>query len=164
MFLTSVLNHSLPAETKSKDFFHNFDQISVYVLIASSYTPMALIGLSGTPRIVMMSTVYGIALFGILIKLVTPNHFRRGTNSMVIFSYLIQGWAIVFYLPMLYNSIGATGMNLILLGGVIYSLGIIFYKLEKKLKFNHLIWHIFVLLGSFCTWFSIWRFVLPINL
>lgn len=160
LFLSSTLNHSLPANTKLKDFFHNFDQIAIYFLIAGTYTPLALVALKNNQGWSMFGIEWGFAFLGIISKLFLPNKFEKGVNLFVIFSYLILGWLLLFYIPQFIANISPTGLVLIFTGGGFYTFGILFFLLEKKMNYSHLVWHIFVLIGAVCHWIAVWRFVL----
>ncbi|MCG8699771.1 MAG: hemolysin III family protein [Bacteroidales bacterium] len=164
VFLSSTLNHILTADTKAKDFFHNFDQIAIYILIAGTYTPISLIAINGPWGWSMFGIEWGVATLGIVAKLFLPNKFEKGVNIYVIISYLFLGWLILFYLIPCYKAIPAMGMGFIFIGGALYTTGVIFFKLENKLKFSHLIWHVFVLGGAVCHWIAIWRYVIPLEI
>ena len=160
LFLSSTLNHSLPINTRIKDFFHNFDQIAIYFLIAGTYTPLALVSLKGDSGWSMFGIEWGVALVGIIAKVFLPNKFEKGVNLYVIISYLVLGWLLLFYLPQFNNNMSPMGLGFIFIGGGLYTLGVIFFLLEKKMKFSHLVWHLFVLGGAVCHWIAIWRYVL----
>ena len=163
LFLSSTLNHSLPNGTKIKDFFHNFDQIAIYFLIAGTYTPIALVALKGAWGWSMFGIQWGFALAGIIAKTLIPNKFEKGVNIFVIISYVFMGWLILYFLYPCFQMIPTMGMVFIFIGGGTYTLGIIFFKLENKLKYSHLIWHLFVLGGAVCHWLAVWLYVLPLN-
>ena len=160
MFLSSTLNHSLPFGTKLKDFFHNFDQIAIYFLIAGTYTPISLVSLKGDAGWSVFGIEWGMAITGIVAKLFLPNKFEKGVNLYVILSYFVLGWLLIFYIPQFTANLGPMGFGFIAIGGACYTLGIIFFLLEKRMKFSHLVWHLFVLGGAVCHWMAIWRYVL----
>ncbi|MCK5730229.1 MAG: hemolysin III family protein [Draconibacterium sp.] len=161
LYFSSTMNHSL-AEGKWKDFFHNFDQIAIYLLIAGTYTPMALSVIRHDWGWVMFGIEWGLAVSGILVKAFIPNKFEKGVNIFIIISYVIMGWLLLFFLIPLFNNLSTTSMILLLSGGLFYTLGIIFFKMDK-LRFSHLIWHLMVIGGSVCHWFTIFLFVLNGN-
>lgn len=158
LYFSSTMNHSL-IHGKAKDFFHNFDQIAIYLLIAGTYTPLSLFVIRQEGGWVMFGIEWGFALAGLLVKALIPNKFERGVNTFVIISYVIMGWLLLFFLPALFNSLSIASIVLIFSGGFFYTVGIFFFKFER-LKFSHLIWHIFVILGSACHWTGIYVFVL----
>ncbi len=161
LYFSSTMNHSL-AEGKWKDFFHNFDQIAIYLLIAGTYTPMALSVIRHDWGWVMFGIEWGLAVSGILVKAFIPNKFEKGVNIFIIISYVSMGWLLLFFLIPLFNNLSTTSMILLLSGGLFYTLGIIFFKMDK-LRFSHLIWHLMVIGGSVCHWFTIFLFVLNGN-
>lgn len=158
LYFSSTMNHSLKSG-KAKDFFHNFDQIAIYLLIAGTYTPMALSIIRHDWGWVMFGIEWGLAISGLLIKVFIPNKFDRGVNLFIIISYVIMGWLLLLFLFPLLKNLSTTNLLLIFAGGLFYSLGIIFFKMEK-LKFSHLIWHLMVICGSICHWLAIFLFVL----
>ncbi len=97
LYLSSVMNHSL-AHGKAKDFFHNFDQIAIYLLIAGTYTPLALAGIRHDWGWVMFGIEWFLAVAGILIKVFIPNKFEKGVNVFIITSYVIMGWLLLLFI------------------------------------------------------------------
>ncbi len=158
LYFSSTMNHSLP-HGKAKDFFHNFDQIAIYLLIAGTYTPIALSIIRHDWGWAMFSIEWGLAISGLLAKAFIPNKFEKGVNVFVIISYVIMGWLLLFFLVPLFKNLSTVNLILILSGGLFYTLGIVFFKI-KKLKFSHLIWHLMVIAGSTCHWVAIFLFVL----
>ncbi|HKM93993.1 MAG TPA: hemolysin III family protein [Prolixibacteraceae bacterium] len=158
LYFSSTMNHALK-HGKAKDFFHNFDQIAIYLLIAGTYTPLALSIIQNKWGWLMFGIEWGLALSGILVKAFIPNKFERGVNVFVIISYVIMGWLLLFFIIPLFNNLSTMSLVLIFAGGLFYSLGIIFFK-KEKLKYAHLIWHLMVIGGSVCHWTAIFLFVL----
>jgi hemolysin III len=150
LYLASTLYHSVP-KGKLKDAFKIFDHSAIYVLIAGSYTPIALLVLKGKTGLTLLITVWTIALFGIVFKLFFSKRFKIFSTII----YLLMGWLLVFLIKPLIVNLNSTSMLFLIGGGVTYSLGTIFY-LWKNLKFNHAIWHLFVLGGSVCHFFSVY--------
>lgn len=120
-------------------------------MIAGSYTPIALLVLKGKTGLILLIAVWTIALFGIVFKLFFSKRFK--ILSTII--YLLMGWLVIFLIKPLIANLNFTSMSFLIAGGVTYSLGTIFY-LWKNLKFNHAIWHLFVLGGSVCHFFSVY--------
>jgi hemolysin III len=158
LYFSSTMNHSLP-QGKTKNFFHNFDQIAIYLLIAGTYTPFALSIIRNDLGWLMFGIEWGFAISGVLIKTFMPNKFERGVNLFIIISYVVMGWLLLFFLVPLFKNLSTASMILLLSGGLFYTLGIVFFKMEK-LKFSHLIWHLMVIAGSVCHWLAIFLFVL----
>ncbi len=159
LFISSTLNHSLKPG-KGKDFFHNFDQIAIYLLIAGTYTPLALVGIKNDWGWTMFGIQWGLAFAGIVAKTLIPNKFEKGVNYFTMISFILMGWMLLFFLLPIFRQIPKPAILLIFIGGGFYTLGTIFFKLEK-MKYSHLIWHIFVLGGSVMHFIAIFRYFLP---
>jgi hemolysin III len=162
LYLSSTLNHGLK-HGKAKEFFHNFDQVAIFLLIAGSYTPIALVALHGDWGWLMFGLQWSFAITGIVTKIFLPNRFEKGVNIFFIIAYIIMGWMLLFFLIPLLRHISPTAMLLLLIGGGFYTVGTIFFKL-KNVPYSHLIWHIFVIAGSALHWVAIMSFVLPLNM
>ncbi len=158
LYFSSTMNHSL-SHGKAKDFFHNFDQIAIYLLIAGTYTPIALSVIRDNWGWTMFGIEWGLAIAGVLVKAFIPNKFERGVNLFVIISYVIMGWLLLLFLNPLIANLSTLSLILVFAGGLFYSLGIIFFKLEK-IKYSHLIWHLMVIGGSVCHWMALFVHVL----
>lgn len=159
LYLISTLNHSLPFGTKAKDFFHNFDQIAIYLFIAATYTPIALVVIRNDWGWLMFSIEWGLAIVGVILKVMIPNKFENGVALFYIISYVIMGWLFLFFLVPLFKHMHIMGISFILIGGACYTLGVLFYKI-KKIKYNHLIWHLLVIAGSVFHWVAIFVYTL----
>ena len=158
LYFSSTMNHSL-AHGKSKDFFHNFDQIAIYLLIAGTYTPIALSIIRHDGGWLMFGIEWGLALAGLLVKAFIPNKFEKGVNIFIIISYVAMGWLLLFFLGPLFRNLPTASIVLIFAGGFFYTFGIMFFKMEK-LKYSHLIWHLMVIGGSVTHWIAIFLYVL----
>ncbi len=154
LFLSSTLYHALP-DKEAKHIFEILDHCMIYVLIAGTYTPFALVTLNGAWGWSIFGTVWGLALLGIAFKIFFINRFRL--LSLVV--YLLMGWLIVVALHPLMQNLAPAGIAWMLAGGLIYSSGVIFYRWHK-LPFHHTIWHGFVLMGAFCHYVVVYRYVL----
>jgi len=159
LYLSSTLNHSLKFGTKAKDFFHNFDQIAIFLFIAATYTPISLVVLRHDWGWVMFGIEWGFALTGVLLKIFIPNKFEKGVNIFYVISYLIMGYLFVIFLIPLYKHMHSMGVGFIFIGGACYTLGVVFFKLEK-IKFSHLVWHLLVIAGSVCHWLAIYLYTI----
>jgi hemolysin III len=160
LYMSSTMNHSLRLGSKAKEFFHNYDQIAIYLLIAGSYTPIALVALNGPWGWTMFGLEWGLAITGIIIKLFLPNKFEKGVNVFTVGSFILMGWMFVIFIVPIINQISSGGIWLISIGGLCYSLGVIFFSLEGKLRYTHLIWHIMVIGGTVCHWCAVRYFML----
>ena len=153
LFTASTLYHCAIDKTL-KEKLRILDHISIYFLIAGTYTPVLLIVLPNSLGYVLLTTVWLIACFGVVLKLFFTGRFE--VFSLVL--YLIMGWLIVLDFSNLALAIGTQGVFLLVLGGVLYSTGIIFYAINK-IPYNHFIWHLFVLAGAVSHFFMILLYV-----
>lgn len=132
------------------------DHASIYVLIAGSYTPFALVTLEGWVGWTIFGVVWGCALTGIILKLFYIGKYQTLSTIM----YVVMGWIIVFAIKPLYDNLSSEGLWWLIGGGLSYTIGAVLFSLDK-VKFNHAIFHIFVLFGTFCHYLSIYFYVLP---
>ncbi|HEX9599933.1 MAG TPA: hemolysin III family protein [Mariniflexile sp.] len=154
LFTASTLYHSVKDEIK-KHYFRIIDHISIYFLIAGTYTPVLLITLHQSLGWTLFYTVWGIATFGIVLKLFFTGKFEIFSTLL----YLVMGWLIVFDFTNLSKLMDSNGVLLLFFGGLAYTVGIIFYAL-KKIPYNHVIWHLFVLAGAVFHFFMIFFYVI----
>ena len=150
LFLSSTLFHSL-IFTKARHVFQVLDHCSIYLLIAGSYTPYCLLTIQGTKGWVLFITIWALAISGIIYK----TFFIKKKWKFDFLIYLFMGWLCLVASSELYEGLGLNGILLLVLGGVSYSLGTIFYALQNK-KFMHVIWHLFVMAGAAFIYFSIY--------
>jgi len=153
LYLCSTLLHSIPFQ-KTRRLFTILDHSAIYVLIAGTYTPFLLISLRGTLGWVLFGLVWAIAIAGIIFKAIFADRY----NVISTIGYLIMGWLILFAARPIFEALPLTGFILLVVGGIIYSVGTIFY-LWERLPFNHAIWHLFVLAGNACMFFCVLFFV-----
>jgi hemolysin III len=132
------------------------DHASIYVLIAGTYTPFTLVTLKGTIGWVIFGISWGLALTGIILKLFFTGKYDLISTIM----YVFMGWVIVFAIKPLIHHLPFEGLLWLFAGGISYTIGAILYSI-KKIKFNHAIFHILVLMGSFCHFVSVFFYVLP---
>lgn len=157
LYLNSTLVHSLK-EGKMKDLFEFFDHSSIYLFIAGTYTPFLLVAIRGTLGWSLFGVIWGIAVFGVLFKA----FFVKKFLFMSTIFYIAMGWLIVLAWTPLSANVASGGMTLLVAGGVLYTLGTIFY-VWRGFPFHHAIWHVFVLAGSVTHFFAILIYVLPIH-
>ncbi len=162
LYLSSTLNHWLPPG-RGKEFFFNFDQIAIFLLIAGTYTPITLIALHGTLGWVIFGLEWGLAIIGISLKILKPNKFESGVNIFNIILYLIMGWMILIALAQVIRILPFMGIMWIMTGAFFYTSGVLFFKLAK-FKFHHLIWHLFVIAGSISHFFAIFFYIIPLSI
>ena len=156
LFLASTLYHAIPHQ-KAKKALKTFDHCAIYLLIAGSYTPFLLVSLRTPLAIGLMIVIWSIALIGIIMKLAFVYRFKR----LSLVTYLLMGWLSLVVIYQLALNLDIGGLTLLAVGGVIYTLGVIFY-VAKRIPFNHAIWHGFVLAGCACHFFAIYLYVEPI--
>ena len=153
LYLATTLYHA-SKEPQKRFKLKVFDHAAIYVLIAGSYTPFTLVSLNGETGWLIFSMVWVMAFTGIILKLFFTGKFKIVSTAM----YVLMGWLIVFYFQDLTASLHEKGVFYLILGGVLYTIGAILYSI-KKIKFNHAIFHFFVLAGSFCHFLSIYLYV-----
>ncbi len=154
LFTASTFYHATKSERR-KHFFRILDHISIYFLIAGTYTPVLLISLLDSKGWTLFYTVWGIAFFGVILKLFFTGKFEVFSTLL----YLVMGWLIVFDFGYLSNVMHSNGVLLLFAGGMAYTLGIVFYVVER-IPFNHVIWHLFVLVGAICHFFMVYFYVI----
>src|SRR5690606_29197595 len=152
LFTASTVYHSVHNE-KQRHIFRIIDHISIYFLIAGTYTPVVLIALADSLGWTWCWVVCGIAAFGLVLKLFFTGKFELLSTLL----YLVMGWLIIFDFTNLSEAIGSNGILLLFAGGMSYTVGIVFYLIER-IPYNHIIWHLFVLLGAICHFFMIFFF------
>ncbi|WP_417686336.1 PAQR family membrane homeostasis protein TrhA [Pseudidiomarina gelatinasegens] len=155
LYTSSTFYHAFPWP-RIKAFFQQMDHAAIYVLIAGTYTPFALVSLRGVWGWSLLGVVWGIAIIGVVLELAIAERKKWLSLSL----YLGLGWmALIVIKPML-DSVETGGLWLLLAGGLAYTFGVIFY-VWKSLRFHHAIWHLFVLAGSVLHFLSVFYFVLP---
>lgn len=157
LYVSSTLVHSFP-EGKVKDLFEIFDHSSIYLFIAGTYTPFLFIAVKGTTGWTLFGIVWGIALAGIVFKAFFVKKFLFFSTIL----YVFMGWMIVFAWDSLTQNIAHQGIVLLVVGGVLYTIGAVFY-VWRGFRFHHMIWHMFVLGGTVLHFLAIILYVLPIT-
>jgi len=153
LYGASFLYHSTRSKQK-KHVAKIIDHSAIYFLIAGTYTPFTLVSLQGVWGKTLFISIWSLAIVGIIFKIFFVNRFK--ILSTII--YLIMGWLVIIAINPLIRSVPANGIRLLIIGGVIYSTGVIFY-LWKNLPFHHSLWHLFVLGGSIAHYFAILLYV-----
>ncbi|PZL76179.1 hemolysin III [Enterococcus plantarum] len=152
LFLASTLFHSL-IFTRAKKVFQVFDHSSIFLLIAGSYTPFCLLSIKGWLGWLLFVLIWVMAISGVVYKSLTL-HKQETVKNVSTVIYIIMGWLCITAAKPLYDSLGPTGISLLVAGGVSYTLGAAFYSL-KNVRFMHVVWHLFVMLGAGFMFFSI---------
>jgi hemolysin III len=156
MYCFSTLYHSF-SKPQIKNIFQKLDHIAIYILIAGTYTPFALVTLYDSKGILILITEWALALVGLILEL----KIKKRIEVLQLTIYILMGWLIAIDFSALQENLSSTGVFWLVLGGIIYTVGIIFYVLDGKhvLKHSHGIWHLFVLMGSICHFISVVGFV-----
>ncbi|SHF00244.1 PAQR family membrane homeostasis protein TrhA [Clostridium fallax] len=149
LYLGSTLYHSITNQ-RAKKVFRVIDHSSIYLLIAGTYTPFALTVLRATVGWWIFGIVWVISIIGITLKAICLEKFDKIATVF----YLIMGWGIVFVMKDLIATVDIKGIILLVCGGLAYSFGCIFYAVDKW-RYNHAVWHIFVIMGSVLHYFAI---------
>jgi hemolysin III len=144
LYLFSTLYHGIVPE-KAKQKLRLMDHASIYLLIAGSYTPITLLYLKGPWGWSLFGIVWGLAIIGIVLKMIDIEKTKIASMTL----YFLMGWMVVLALKPMLKSVPAGMLVMLLVGGLFYTLGIIFFA-AKKIPHNHGIWHLFVLAGSIC--------------
>lgn len=162
LYLSSMFTHWLPAG-RTKEFFFTLDQIAIFMLIAGTYTPLALITLHGAFGWVIFGIEWGLALTGIIIKLMKPVRYASGVSTFYIILYASMGWLVLIALVPLVKTLPTMGWLWIIIGGVCYSIGIYFFRVAK-FRYAHLVWHLFVLAGSISHFMAVFFYIIDIKI
>lgn len=151
LFTASTLYHSVPTH---KSLFKKLDHSSIFLLIAGTYTPVALIAIGGKLGWTIFAIEWSLALIGIVLKQFFVYRFKK----LSLLVYIGMGWLVIFaYKPVLQH-FSSEGFLVLLAGGLLYTIGTYFYK-NKKIPYNHAIWHLFVLGGCAAMFAAIYLFV-----
>lgn len=153
LYANSMFYHGFP-EGKVKNIFEKLDHSSVYLLIAGTYTPYCLIAVGGTKGLVICILQWVLAITGVVFKSIWIDKFVKIHVAI----YLIMGWTIIFFARTIFDSMASTGFALLFLGGMSYSIGVLFYVFDW-FKYHHFVWHLFVLAASILMFFSIYLYV-----
>jgi hemolysin III len=155
LFAASTLYHSLPWP-RTKAVLKIIDHSAIYLLIAGTYTPFLLISMRGPWGWSLFGIIWGLALVGVVFKVFFVGRFKLFSTLV----YIGMGWMAVVAIRPLYLGLPRGGLLWLVAGGVLYTVGTIFY-LGRRIPFNHAIWHTFVLAGSLCHFLSVMLYVIP---
>jgi hemolysin III len=154
LYTLSTLYHSLRG--RAKKIFMKLDHVAIYLLIAGSYTPLTLVTLRGAWGWTLFGIIWGLAIVGIIVD----SLHKEGSRAIQMVIYLLMGWLILVAMYPLVQALAIGGLVLLVLGGVFYTSGIIFYSIDKRMKHAHGIWHLFVLAGSISHFLAMLLYVL----
>jgi hemolysin III len=161
LYLSSTFTHWLKPG-KARDFFFNLDQISIYLLIAGTYTPITLVAIKGVYGWIMFGIEWGIALAGIIYRISRPNKYDEGVKLINVILYALMGCLFLFFILPVTRLIPLPAIIWICIGGAFYLLGIMFFRFIR-FHYHHLIWHLFVLAGSISHFIAIFFYILPVK-
>ena len=157
LYAVSTIYHSTK-DPGLRNTLRVVDHAAIYILIAGTYTPFTLITLGGVAGWSIFGVSWGMAFIGITLKIFFTGKYEVISTLM----YVFMGWIIVFAIEPLVENLSSDGLFWLFAGGVSYTVGAILYSIDK-VKFNHAIFHVFVLVGSFCHFVSVYFYVLPIE-
>jgi hemolysin III len=155
LYLASTLYHSFQ-HPRVKQVFQKIDHASIYLLIAGTYTPFLVVAIRGVWGWALMVTIWSLALIGISFKTFFIHCFKK----VSVFTYILMGWLCVVAVQQMVTNIPIGALIWLAVGGVIYTVGVIFYA-SWKIPYTHAIWHIFVLGGSICHYFAVLLYLTP---
>lgn len=158
LYLMSTLYHAITHE-KAKQVFRVFDHCSIFLLIAGTYTPITLVTLAGVTGYTIFGIIWACAIVGIVLNSISIERFKKISMAL----YFIMGWFAIFAMGSILGKFNAVAISLLVAGGLAYTLGIIFYALQRRCKFMHSIWHLFVLAGSVLHFLLILIYVIPVQ-
>ena len=149
LYFGSTMCHAMIGQ-KSECFFEVWDSVAIYALIAGTYTPFLLVNMRGWIGWTVFGILWAITAIGAYMKIRRPKYQPKWITLL----YLAMGWTVIFILPKMIATVPARGLWFILAGALSYSIGVLFY-LWRRLKFSHMIWHLFVIGGSVCFFFAV---------
>lgn len=155
LYTASTLYHAIP-NIRAKKVLQVLDHAMIYILIAGSYTPFCLVTLKGWVGITLCCAVWAIAIAGVSLQKI----LLKRSDWINCLLYLVMGWLVVLAMDPLISALPEGGLWLLVLGGVAYSVGVIFYIWES-LPYGHAVWHVFVFLGTVLQFFSVLLYVIP---
>ena len=156
LYTMSTLYHSFHPP-KLKKLFQKLDHVSIYLLIAGTYTPYMLVSLHESNGLIMLVMVWVLAVIGLLLDIFIPKRIEW----LQVLIYLVMGWICTLNFSELQAAVPTAGVVWLSMGGIAYTIGVVFYVLDSlnKLRHAHGIWHLFVLSGSICHFISIVAYV-----
>lgn len=153
LYLSSTLYHSLKG--RAKRIWCKFDHCAIYLLIAGSYTPFTLVSLRGVWGWSLFAAIWGLALIGIVQEI----WWAKGRRIWSLVIYFLMGWLAIIAIDPLIDALSWAGFVWLALGGLTYTVGIVFYATDDKWRYGHGVWHLFVLGGSACHYFTLINYV-----
>lgn len=156
LYVSSTLYHSIQA-VRAKSVLRAFDHSAIFLLIAGTYTPFTLVSLRGPWGWSLLAAIWSLAVLGIVFRLTLTTK----STALYVVLYVLMGWAVIVAAKPMLQNVATGGLVLLLLGGLTYTAGIIFYG-WRKLPYSHAIWHVFVLMASIFHFFAVLMYVIPL--
>ena len=153
LYLSSTIYHALP-RGDSKRMFRLIEHSAIFLLIAGTYTPFTLGVLHGALGWTLLAIIWTLAVAGVALKTV----YKASHPNLFTALYLLMGWIIVIAIMPLLERMPTAGVLWLLAGGLSYTFGVVFFALDSRLKYAHLVWHLFVIAGTVCHYFAILRY------
>lgn len=153
VYVMSALYHGLHGPSKS--LFRKLDHLAIYLLIAGTYTPFTIVALRNRTGWIMFTCVWALALAGVAYEFLV----RRARRTIPAIIALLMGWMAIFAIGPLARALTTAGLAWVLVGGIFYSVGTIFFALSNRMRHSHGVWHIFVILGSVAHYYAIFVYV-----
>ena len=150
LYLASTLYHALPMG-KAKRVFRVIEHSAIFLLIAGTYTPFTLGVFRGAWGWTLFGVIWGLALVGVALKTFDAT-FRPILSTGL---YLLMGWVVVIAIDPLLERVPTAGLLLLIAGGLSYTIGVVFFATDSRLQYGHLIWHLFVIVGTVCHYFAV---------
>lgn len=150
LFAASAMHHGL-THRGNTTFWHKLDHVSIYLMIAGSYTPFTLVTLRGAWGWSLFGVIWALALAGVMLDIWHRDPKRR----IQLLLYLAMGWLVLIAMPPLIRALDAAGLAWLVAGGLSYSIGVIFFVMDERWRYAHNIWHLFVIIGALCHYLAI---------
>lgn len=158
VYVSSTIYHAHSGSDKKK--FQKRDHISIYLLIAGTYAPYMLVTLADKTAFMVFASVITLAIIGMYLDLRPEKKGKKDKRIIQLVIYLLMGWMIMIPMDEFSKVIAENGLTLLATGGVFYTVGVIFYVLDKRMRHSHGIWHLFILGGTACHYLSIAKYVI----
>ncbi len=155
VYTISCIYHAL-ARNKGKKVLRVIDHCNIFFMIACTYMPYCLVSLRGVTGWVLFGIVWGFAILGIVFNAIDMERYKVASNVF----YVILGWSVLGAYSQLLDSVGQTGVNYLLAGGILYTIGAVLYAVGRRVRYIHSVFHMFVLAGSVMHFFSIYNYVI----
>ena len=158
LYAASTLYHNA-TQPKLRNRLNILDHAAIYALIAGTYTPFCLITLSGQTGWILLGCIWTFAVAGIILKFFFTGRYDKLSTLM----YIFMGWMVIFAIKPLLANLPTEGLYWLFVGGIAYMIGAVFYSIPQYIKYNHATFHVFVLVGSWCHFMSVYFWVFSVQ-